>query len=97
MADSNFSLQAANMFFDTNDQTRGLRKFRTFIPELVLKKFCGSEDPNLWIVDDENHMYADGCFPPPVLSGLFLYVCYNNTDIVALDASLGIWLAILTF
>jgi len=58
MSDTDYSRQTADLFFMKHDQTQELRKFRNFVPESVLKTFCGSGDPNMLVVYEENQMYA---------------------------------------
>lgn len=58
MSDTDYSRQTADLFFMKHDQTQELRQFRNFIPEYVLKTFCGSGDPNMLVVYEENQMYA---------------------------------------
>ncbi|KAI5853779.1 hypothetical protein BZA05DRAFT_444063 [Tricharina praecox] len=60
MSDTDYSRQTADLFFMKHDQTQELRQFRNFIPEYVLKTFCGSGDPNMLVVYEENQMHLIG-------------------------------------
>lgn len=60
MTDPEFSRHTADLFAANYDPNREIRKFRTFIPEHVLKSFCGSGDPNMWVLYEENHMHVIG-------------------------------------
>jgi len=58
MSDTDFSRSTADLFSQKHDQNMELRKYRTFIPEDVLKTFCGAGEPSMWFVYEENQMYA---------------------------------------
>jgi asparagine synthetase B (glutamine-hydrolysing) len=55
MSDTDYARQTADLFFRTHDPTMEMRRLRNFIPEHVLKTFCG---PNMWVFGDETQMYA---------------------------------------
>ncbi|KAF8241598.1 hypothetical protein K440DRAFT_235809 [Wilcoxina mikolae CBS 423.85] len=91
MADTDFSRSTADLFFMKHDQNMELRKYRTFFPEDVLKTFCGSGEPNMWFVYEENQMHLIG---ESDLLTLFLpeaqdfdkqhwSLCFGNNDIYA--------------
>jgi hypothetical protein len=54
MSDTDYARQTADLFFRSHDPTMEMRRFRNFIPEHVLKTFCG---PNMWVFGDETQMY----------------------------------------